>query len=162
MQPIGWIIPLNCLPRCEPTSNFLWYLKYSCLQYAVLAPIAMFIAVICESFHSYGDGEFNLNQGKPHTTHTDTTHWPHRPPPTIPPPPPLVCIELNPGPATHTRERSHLLCLPRFVLCCPLLSCVRLFVRHYPYQLHSTRLTLRSRLALHNNEKRTHSLQPSH
>ena len=56
-------MPLNCLPRCEPTSNFLWYLKYSCLQYAVLAPIAMFIAVICESFHAYGDGEFNLNQG---------------------------------------------------------------------------------------------------
>ena len=73
-EPIPWVMPLNCLPRCEPTSNFLWYLKYSCLQYAVLAPIAMFVAVICESFHAYGDGEFNLNQGTQHSTHVHTQY----------------------------------------------------------------------------------------
>jgi hypothetical protein len=62
-EPIKWVPPFCCFPPCEPNSNFLWYLKYSCLQYAVFAPIAMLIGVICESVGEYGDGELNVNQG---------------------------------------------------------------------------------------------------
>ena len=62
-EKVKWILPLNCLPRCAPTSNFLWYIKYMCLQYAIVAPVSMLIAVICESLHAYGEGELNTNQG---------------------------------------------------------------------------------------------------
>ena len=67
-RPLNWPPPLCCLTPCTPGSNYLWWMKYTCLQYAVFAPVAMFIACICNSLNLYGDGSFSFSSAYAYVT----------------------------------------------------------------------------------------------
>ncbi|CAG5135143.1 unnamed protein product, partial [Candidula unifasciata] len=58
--PVGHIFPLCLLPPCQYSSKFIQHCKHGVLQYTVVRPTMTVIALICEMFDKYSEGDFNF------------------------------------------------------------------------------------------------------
>ncbi|XP_005097346.1 transmembrane protein 184C [Aplysia californica] len=61
--PVKHVFPLCCLPPCHNSPKFIQRCKHGVLQYTVVRPAMTVIALICEMFGKYEEGELNFTNG---------------------------------------------------------------------------------------------------
>ncbi|RUS84043.1 hypothetical protein EGW08_008221 [Elysia chlorotica] len=61
--PVKFLFPLNFLPPIENSGKFVTRCKHGVLQYTVVRPVMTIIALICEMFGEYNEGDFDFKSG---------------------------------------------------------------------------------------------------
>lgn len=61
--PIKFIFPLSFLPPIQNSEKFVNRCKHGVLQYTVVRPAMTIIALVCEMFDKYNEGDFDFKTG---------------------------------------------------------------------------------------------------